>query len=237
MTEHRDWVELTALDTDAYRSAVAAGNFALMRRAAWASQESAKLTRLLELVEEAEAAGRKVLVFSFFLSVLERLQEALGERSVGVITGSVEPGERQNTVDRLASAAPGSVLLAQITAAGAGLNIQSASVVILCEPQFKPTIESQAIARAHRMGQLNTVDVFRLLGVDTVDERMLEILGRKSQLFDEYARISAAKDSASESVDISDSKLATQIIADERRRLGLDAAAAVEDDLGTADAS
>ena len=79
------------------------------------------------------------------------------------------------------------------------------------------------------MGQLHTVDVFRLLGVDTVDERMLEILGRKSQLFDEYARISAAKESASESVDISDAKLATQIIADERRRLGLDLEAAVQD--------
>lgn len=229
MTEHRDWVELTTLDTEAYRGAVADGNFALMRRVAWAAEDSAKLTRLLELVEEAEAARRKVLVFSFFLSILERLQKALGERSVGLITGSVEPAERQGIVDRLGEAAPGSVLLAQITAAGAGLNIQSASVVILCEPQFKPTIESQAIARAHRMGQLHTVDVFRLLGVDTVDERMLEILGRKSQLFDEYARISAAKDSASESVDISDAKLATQIIADERRRLGLDTGAAVQE--------
>ncbi|WP_275273344.1 C-terminal helicase domain-containing protein, partial [Staphylococcus aureus] len=77
----------------------------------------------------------------------------------------------------LVEAAPGYVLQAQITDAGAGLNIQSATVVILCEPQFKPTIESQAIARAHRMGQLHTVDDFRLLGVDTVDERMLEILG------------------------------------------------------------
>lgn len=229
MTEHRDWVELTGLDTEAYRGAVTEGNFALMRRVAWASEDSAKLTRLLELVDEAEAAGRKVLVFSFFLSVLERLQKALGERSIGLITGSVEPAERQGIVDQLGEAAPGSVLLAQITAAGAGLNIQSASVVILCEPQFKPTIESQAIARAHRMGQLHTVDVFRLLGVDTVDERMLEILGRKSQLFDEYARISAAKESASESVDISDAKLATQIIADERRRLGLDTEAAVQD--------
>lgn len=233
MTEHRDWVELTTLDTEAYRDAVAEGNFALMRRVAWAAEDSAKLTRLLELVDEAEAAGRKVLVFSFFLSVLERLQNALGERSIGLITGSVEPVERQGIVDKLGEAAPGSVLLAQITAAGAGLNIQSASVVILCEPQFKPTIESQAIARAHRMGQLHTVDVFRLLGVDTVDERMLEILGRKSQLFDEYARISAAKESASESVDISDAKLATQIIADERRRLGLDLEATVQDVQGT----
>ncbi|WP_083090512.1 SNF2-related protein [Rothia nasimurium] len=235
MTEHRDWLELTPGDDEAYRAAVAEGNFALMRRSAWAAEESAKLTRLLEIVSDAADAGRKVLVFSFFLSVLARLEAALGERSVGTISGAMPPTERQAAVDRLKDAAPGSVLLAQITAAGAGLNIQSASVVVLAEPQFKPTIEAQAIARAHRMGQTHAVDVFRLLGADTVDERMVELLGVKSQLFDEYARLSASKESAAEAVDISDSAMATQIIADERARLGLDAGAPVADTDGTAD--
>lgn len=235
MTEHRDWLELTAADTEAYRSAVAEGNFALMRRAAWQAEDSAKLTRLLEILEDARDAGRKVLVFSFFLSVLSRLEEALGERAVGTITGAMPPAERQGAVDRLKEAEAGSVLLAQITAAGAGLNIQSASVVILAEPQFKPTIEAQAIARAHRMGQTQAVDVFRLLGASTVDERMIELLGVKSQLFDEYARISAAKEGAAEAVDISDSKMAAQIIAQERARLGLDASAPVADSEGVSE--
>lgn len=235
MTEHRDWLELTPADADAYRAAVAEGNFALMRRAAWAAEDSAKLTRLLEIVEEATDSGRQVLVFSFFLSVLTRLETALGTKAIGTITGAMPPAERQAAVDRLKDAAPGSVLLAQITAAGAGLNIQSASVVILAEPQFKPTIEAQAIARAHRMGQTHAVDVYRLLGANTVDERMIELLGIKSQLFDEYARISASKDGAAEAVDISDSKMAAQIIADERARLGLDAAAPVADSEGTAE--
>ncbi|MFW0170339.1 DEAD/DEAH box helicase [Rothia sp. P4278] len=235
MTEHRDWLELTPGDTDAYRQAVADGNFSLMRRAAWSADESAKLTRLLEIVEEATAADRKVLVFSFFLSVLSRLEAALGDKVVGLITGAMPPTDRQDTVDGLATAPSGSVLLAQITAAGAGLNIQSASIVVLAEPQFKPTIEAQAIARAHRMGQTHTVDVFRLLGADTVDERMIDLLGIKSQLFDEYARISAAKDSAAESVDISDSKMASQIIAEERARLGLESNRSLEDDQGTQD--
>lgn len=235
MTEHRDWLELTPADADAYRAAVAEGNFALMRRAAWAADDSAKLTRMLEIVEEAASAGRQVLVFSFFLSVLTRLETALGTKTIGTITGAMPPAERQAAVDRLKDAGPGSVLLAQITAAGAGLNIQSASVVILAEPQFKPTIEAQAIARAHRMGQTHAVDVYRLLGANTVDERMIELLGLKSQLFDEYARISASKDGAAEAVDISDSKMAAQIIADERARLGLDAAAPVADSEGTAE--
>lgn len=107
--------------------------------------------------------------------------------------------------------------------------------MILTEPQFKPTIEAQAIARAHRMGQTHAVDVYRLLGADTVDERMIELLGIKSQLFDEYARLSTSKDGAAEAVDISDSKMAAQIIADERARLGLDATAPVADGEGTAE--
>lgn len=232
MSEHRDWVELTPADQDNYRAAVAEGNFSLMRRAAWAAPESAKLTRLLEILEEARVNDRKVIIFSFFLSVLDALEAKLGEWSVGTIKGSVSVKDRQKMVDALGQAPGGSVLLTQITAGGAGLNIQAASVVIFCEPQFKPTIEAQAIARAHRMGQTRTVDVYRLLGTDTVDERMLQILGHKSQLFDEYARISASKYSDTQSVDISDSKLAAQIIAEERTRLGLDAAAPVADGEG-----
>ena len=64
---------------------------------------------------------------------------------------------------------------------------------------------------------------------------MIELLGIKSQLFDEYARLSASKDGAAEAVDISDSKMAAQIIADERARLGLDATAPVADSEGTAE--
>ena len=83
------------------------------------------------------------------------------------------------------------MLVCQIEAGGVGLNIQAASVVILCEPQVKPSIEAQAIARAHRMGQVRTVQVHRLLIADSVDQRMLEILGSKAQLFDAYVRHSA----------------------------------------------
>jgi len=67
-------------------------------------------------------------------------------------------------------------------------------VVILAEPQWKPTIEDQAIARCHRMGQVRTVDVHRLLAENSVDQRMLEILATKALLFDEYVRRSELRD-------------------------------------------
>lgn len=71
---------------------------------------------------------------------------------------------------------PRATLVSQIVAGGVGLNIQAASVVVICEPQLKPITESQAIARAHRMGQVHTVQVHRLLSEGAVDERVGEIL-------------------------------------------------------------
>ena len=85
------------------------------------------------------------------------------------------------------------MLLAQIEAGGVGLNVQAASVVIIAEPQWKPGTEDQAVARAHRMGQVRRVQVHRLLAKDSVDERIREIQEGKRLLFDEYARKSDAK--------------------------------------------
>jgi SNF2 family DNA or RNA helicase len=127
--------------------------------------------------------------------------------------------ERQRLVDRFSSAGKGAVLVAQVTAGGIGLNIQSASVVVICEPQLKPTTEAQAIARAHRMGQVHTVQVHRLLTEGSVDERIREILAEKRRLFDDFARDSVIAKQAPDAVDVSDAELARIVIAAERERL------------------
>lgn len=111
------------------------------------------------------------------------------------------------------------MLLSQIQAGGVGLNMQSASVVIICEPQIKPTMEHQAVARAHRMGQIRTVQVHRLLVADSVDERMLDILARKERLFDLYARRSDVAETTPDAVDVSDGALARRIVEEEQLRL------------------
>ena len=110
--------------------------------------------------------------------------------------------------------------MSQIQAGGVGLNIQTASVVILTEPQWKPTIEDQAIARCHRMGQVRSVDVHRLLTENTVDQRMLEILANKAALFDEYVRRSELKDQSPDAVDVSDLKAAEEVGVTEGRGAG-----------------
>ena len=201
-----------------------------MRRAAFLTprpEDSPKLQRLLEIVQEAASNNRKVVVFSFFREVIQRVLTAVGPLAVGSITGGVPAPQRQDLVDRFTKTVGPAVLINQIQAGGVGLNIQAASVVILTEPQWKPSTEEQAIARCHRMGQVRPVEVHRLLTENSVDERMLVLLARKSALFAEYVRASTLKDAAPEATDTtsqseSQAEHERHIIELERRRLGLD---------------
>jgi superfamily II DNA or RNA helicase len=199
-----EWVELTGPDGAAYRDAVLAREIMSMRRTATLGDDtggSPKLDRLADLLEEYREEGRKVLIFSFFLDVLE----AVGKRfpPVGVITGSVDAEERLAMCDAFSETDGHALLLAQIQAGGVGLNLQAASAVVLMEPQWKPSTEEQAIARAHRMGQARTVVVHKLLAKDSVDERMKEILAEKSELFDAFARESVVKEASAEATETS----------------------------------
>lgn len=216
-----EWEEFGKEDFAAYREAVHSGNFQAMRRAAFAvdPHRSAKMRRLIELTNEANENGHKVVVFSHFRDVVATVHGSLGARAHGPITGSMPPAQRQDVVDRFVRTPHAGVLVSQIQAGGVGLNIQAASVVILCEPQVKPTTEAQAIARVHRMGQVRTVQVHRLLIADSVDQRMLEILDTKERLFDEYARRSVIAESTPEAVDISEASLAKMVVEAEQERL------------------
>jgi superfamily II DNA or RNA helicase len=232
--ETPEWLTLDGPSAAAYRQAVAEGNFMTMRRAAFMTPEpkdSPKLERLLEIVEEAADNDRKVVVFSYFRDVIDRVHRTLDGLALQPITGSVPAPERQRIVDEFSALDRPAVLVSQIEAGGVGLNIQAASVVILTEPQWKPTVEDQAVARCHRMGQVRPVEVHRLLTVDSVDERMVAVLAGKSALFAEYVRASALKDAAPEAIDVTDhvnvDEVASQaeqerrIIELERRRLGM----------------
>ncbi len=195
--------------------------FQSMRRAAYTSipsdgptavteiGQSAKVGRLVVIIEEAAEEGLKVVVFSYFRDVLDIVTRAtalaLPGAVYGPLTGSTPVHERQRLIDALSSHPGGAVLTSQIEAGGVGVNIQAASVVVLCEPQWKPTIEQQAIARCHRMGQVRRVQVHRLLLEETVDQRMLAVLAGKQHLIEQFVRGSAVKDASPDSVDISGS--------------------------------
>jgi SNF2 family DNA or RNA helicase len=234
--EIEDWVEFTVQDKINYRGATASGNYMAMRRAAYEAcnaKHSAKLARLVEIVEEAEQSGLKVIVFSYFLDVLETIAVTVPGKVFGPLTGALSPSARHELIQEFIGFPRSALLVSQIQAGGVGLNIQAASVVIIAEPQLKPSTEDQAIARCHRMGQARRVQVHRLLSEDSVDEKVRRILLQKAAQFDEYARKSEVKDASSEAregmyeeelkelTEVGESGSAKAIVRQEQDRLGL----------------
>ena len=197
LVESCEWCDLLPEEKKIYQEAIAEQNFMAARRVSWNVddlEDSSKARRLLEIVEDAREQERKVLIFSFFLDTVGKIASLIGESCMEPITGSVSPARRQEIIDEFDNAPAGACLVAQIQSGGTGLNIQSASVVILCEPQLKPSIENQAISRAYRMGQARSVLVYRLLCDDTVDERIMQLLETKQNEFDAFADESKAAD-------------------------------------------
>ncbi|WP_253852594.1 DEAD/DEAH box helicase [Prauserella alba] len=229
--EVEDWVYFTPADNAAYNATVQSRNLMQMRQAAFHAENSAKLERLAEIADEACEDGLKMVVFSNFLHVLDRIGNQLGSRAMGPITGSVPPQVRQQIVDEFARRDGHAVLLLQIEAGGQGLNIQAASIVVIAEPQWKPSTEEQAVARAYRMGQVRKVQVHRLLAKGSVDERLREVQEEKSLLFAEFARRSEAKEADARAVDTREHRpdslddnavpLEQRIVMAEQHRLGI----------------
>lgn len=223
-----EWEDLSPAGEEVYRAAVASGNFMAMRRAAWLTPdpgESTKLGRLREVVAEAAANGQRTVVFSYFRDVLDVVAAALGSGPgaapvFGPLTGDVPADERQAVIDAFAAGPRDGVLVAQITVGGVGLNLQAASVAVLCEPQLTPSAESQAVARLHRMGQVRAVVAHRLLAEDGVDERIVELLAGKRRVFDAYVRESSVAEAAVAAVDVTEAGLAREVVAMEQARLG-----------------
>ena len=193
--ENEEWCNMNPEEERVYEDAVLARNYAMARKVSWNVENlrhSSKACRMLELIREAEEEGRKIIVFTFFLETAQKVRDLLGTKCMDPINGSVPPRRRQEIIDQFDKAPPGSVLVCQIQSGGTGLNIQTASVVIICEPQFKPSIENQAISRAYRMGQTRNVLVYRLLCVNSVDEKIMDMLEEKQAIFDAFADKSEA---------------------------------------------
>lgn len=220
LIEYKEWCTLSAQEEQMYEQSVLSKNYADVRRVSWNVNDlknSSKARRLKELVAEAKEDGRKVIVFSFFLDTIRKVCMLLEDQCTNPINGSISPQRRQEIIDEFDKAPAGTVLPAQIQSGGTGLNIQSASVVIICEPQFKPSIENQAISRAYRMGQARNVLVYRLLCENTVDERITELLSEKQAIFDAFADKSVAV-AETEKLEV-DEKSFGNIIKEEIKRI------------------
>ena len=228
--EKQEWCAMTDADRLAYIACLEQKSFVSMRRVSFLQEDmtqSAKANRLLELCEEASEEGRKVLIYSFFRETVDKVCELLRDVCIGSISGDTPIESRQALIDRFTKAPDGSVMVCQVQAGGTGLNIQTASIVIFCEPQIKQSLTNQAIARVHRMGQVRNVLVYHLLCEDTVDEAMVRLLEEKQAEFDAYADESAMGD-ATENL-MNDQWIGALIEEQNRRYLGQQADAASEE--------
>lgn len=147
--------------------------------------ESAKLDALLELLQEAKSGGHRVLLFSQFTEMLGIIKETLKEEfHILYLDGKTKVEERLNLVERF-NGGEGDIFIISLKAGGSGLNLIGADTVIHFDPWWNPSVENQATDRAHRMGQKNVVNVFRLITKGTIEEKINLIKNEKSKVISE----------------------------------------------------
>ena len=142
---------------------------------------SAKLDQLMEILPEMLAEGRKVLLFSQFTSMLERIEAELKARSIPWVKLTGQSQKRDAIIDQFTSGAV-PLFLISLKAGGVGLNLPQADTVIHYDPWWNPAVETQATDRAHRIGQTQSVWVVKLVAQGTIEERILALQERKAAL-------------------------------------------------------
>jgi SNF2 family DNA or RNA helicase len=142
---------------------------------------SGKTETLLELLEPLLAENHKVLLFSQFVQMLRILERDCAARQIPthILTGVTK--NRQEVTQAFQDDPHGAVFLLSLRAAGTGLNLTTASNVVLYDPWWNPAVEAQAIDRSHRIGQTLTVNAYRLIAPGTVEEKIWELQQRKAK--------------------------------------------------------
>jgi superfamily II DNA or RNA helicase len=144
----------------------------------------AKLDLLLPQLGEILEEGHKVLVFSQFTSFLAILREQLDAAALPYLYLDGRTRDRQEKVEAFQTDPGFQLFLISLKAGGLGLNLTAADYVYLLDPWWNPAVESQAIDRAHRIGQVRPVFASRLVARDTVEEKILELQTTKRDLAD-----------------------------------------------------
>ncbi|MDP4090036.1 MAG: DEAD/DEAH box helicase, partial [Bacillota bacterium] len=145
---------------------------------------SGKLEVALELIKEHTADGGKVLLFSQFTSVLDKIGERLDKEKIDFfhLDGRTKPKERVSRVRDFNSGDAVKVFLISLKAGGTGLNLTSANLVIHFDPWWNPAVEDQATDRAHRIGQSDVVEVIKLVAKGTIEEKIIMLQEDKKEL-------------------------------------------------------
>ncbi|MBP7562459.1 MAG: DEAD/DEAH box helicase [Candidatus Cloacimonetes bacterium] len=145
---------------------------------------SGKAELLEELLLDTYENGKKFLIFSQYISMLEILREILIKHKIPFeyLDGSVQ--DRQRVIDHFNTDTNVRAFLISLKTGGYGINLTSADTVIIVDPWWNPMLENQAIDRAYRIGQTQKVNVYRLITKGTVEEKIMLLQQTKKSLFD-----------------------------------------------------
>jgi SNF2 family DNA or RNA helicase len=148
--------------------------------------DSGKINLLVEKLAEIVGSGHKVVIFSQFVMLLDRVRAALIQHFPDLpryeLTGMTL--DRQKPVQAFQGAPGAAAMLVSLKAAGTGITLHAADYVFLLDPWWNPAVEAQAVDRVHRIGQTNTVFVYRMVTAGTVEERIQALKASKKDLFD-----------------------------------------------------
>jgi len=149
-----------------------------------AEQSSSKLDLLLEQLASVREEGHKAIVFSQFTSLLAIVRGRLDSSGATYEYLDGATKDRKTCVDRFQNDPACPLFLVSLKAGGVGLNLTAAEYVYLLDPWWNPAVESQAIDRAHRIGQTRRVFAYRVIARDTIEERVLDLQAMKRDLAD-----------------------------------------------------
>ncbi|MFI3213570.1 MAG: SNF2 helicase associated domain-containing protein [Eubacteriales bacterium] len=144
---------------------------------------SAKIDMCMELLQRAANSGHKVLLFSQFTTMLEQLQERMIDEKISffTLTGATKKEKRMELVEQF-NKDQTSVFCISLKAGGTGLNLTSADIVIHFDPWWNVAVQNQATDRAHRIGQKNVVNVYKLIAQGTIEENIVKLQQKKTHL-------------------------------------------------------
>ena len=146
--------------------------------------KSGKIEEVVSMIKDNISENHKILLFSQFTSVLKNISKRLTENKIQhfYLDGSTNAGKRLELVEEFNNNDETKVFLISLKAGGTGLNLTSADIVIHFDPWWNPAVEDQATDRAHRIGQENVVQVFKLISEGTVEDKILSLQEKKKQL-------------------------------------------------------
>jgi SNF2 family DNA or RNA helicase len=150
------------------------------------SGESIKWDALLAMLEDLSQPDDKIIIFSQYVDTIQFLSRKMHFFPHSLYTGSLTKEERESALEDFKSQDGPRALLISLRAGGVGLNIQEASTVVLFDRWWNPAVEEQAIQRAHRFGRDRPLHVIRFMVVDTIEERIIEVLREKRIEFETY---------------------------------------------------